>query len=78
MHVLRRKSYLIYIISAKSTYIIDSNQYALKFVAYSVILVNHVGDFRNIDFCVIAECLNKVVQFSPKKRQSLVDKYYLN
>ena len=24
----------------------------------------HVGDFKNIDFCLIGECLNKVVQFS--------------
>ena len=28
--------------------------------------MNHVRDFRNIDFCVIVECLNKVIQFSPK------------
>ena len=37
-----------------------------------------IGDFRNIDFCVIGECLNKVVQFLPKKRQSLVNEYCLN
>ena len=40
--------------------------------------MNHVGDFRNIDFCVIGEYMNKVVQFSQKKRQSLVNKYCLN
>ena len=40
--------------------------------------MNHVGDLRNIDVCVIDECLNKVVQFSPKKRQSIVNKYCLN
>ena len=33
-------------------------------------LVNHVGDFGNVDFCLIGECLNKVVQFSPKKKDS--------
>ena len=43
------------------------NRKKIYVIYMSVVSEPRIGDFRNIDFCVIDECLNKIVQFPPKK-----------